>query len=95
MADNADAKSDHPSFFYGEVLKSVSAGMNLDSNSEMGIGAPNKYPCAEGHPIEVRSAACSSFSMPSAMNFYRKFSAHLNYMLDDRLIRCSETQCLN
>ena len=43
------------------------AGMNLDSNSEIGIGAPNKYPCAEGHPIEVRSAACSSFSMPSAM----------------------------
>ena len=42
MADNADAKSDHPSFFYGEVLKSVSAGMNLDSNSEMGIGAPKK-----------------------------------------------------
>ena len=84
MADNADAKSDHPSFFYGEILKSVSAGMNLDSNSEIGIGAPNKYPCAEGHPIEALSD-----------DFYRKFSAHLNYMLDDRLIRCSETQCLN
>lgn len=54
-------------FFYCEILESVSAGMNLDSNSEIGIGAPNKYPCAEGHPIEVRSAACSSFSMPSAM----------------------------
>ena len=69
--------------------------MNLDSNSEIGIGAPNKYPCAEGHPIEVRSAACSSFSMPSAMTSTGSFFAHLNYMLDDRLIRCSETQCLN